>query len=223
VAPTRRDESRVSLVLHFDLLDPWCWIAERRIVAAAESFEGRFEAVELAPFPRRWDPRVPATSERRARARAIERALREQDAPVLSAALWASESPPTTGAPPLVALAAARLQGAAQEGALRDALREAAFVRGLDVSRQDVLVEVASRTAALDLSRVLSALQAPAIERQVRAQVAQAVDRGIATAPSLVIGEDWLVAGPRPAAEYHEILTNYLVMRAGVPAERTLH
>jgi predicted DsbA family dithiol-disulfide isomerase len=223
VAPIRREDPRVSLVLHFDLLDPWCWIAERRVAAAAEAFHGRFHAIELAPFPRRWEPRVPSAAERRARARAVERASREKDAPPVSAALWTSESPPTSGAPALVALAAARLQGAAQEGALRDAVREAALVRGLDVSRTDILVELAARTASLDLARFVSALQAPATERQVRAQVAAAMDRGVSAAPALVIGEDWLVTGPRTAADYHDILRDYLVMRAGVPAERTVH
>jgi predicted DsbA family dithiol-disulfide isomerase len=128
-----------------------------------------------------------------------------------------------SGAPALVAVAAARLQGAAQEAALRDALREAALVRGLDVSRPDVLVEVASRIAAIELGRFLSALHAPATERQVRAAFEGALDRGVASPPSLVVGEDWLVSGPRSAAEYHEILERYLTRRAGIPADRVLH
>jgi predicted DsbA family dithiol-disulfide isomerase len=212
----------VSLVLHGDLLDPWCWLAERRLTAAAEAFPGRFE-LEHAPFPRRWDLRLPGGRERAARARTLQRAAREPDAPSLSAELWASPSPPASGAPALVALAAARLQGPAQEAVLRAALREAALVRGLDISRQDVLVEVASRDATLDLARFLSALRAPATERQVRAAFDEAIDRGVESAPALVVGEEWLVTGARPAAEYHEILQRYLNMRAGVPLERTVH
>jgi predicted DsbA family dithiol-disulfide isomerase len=86
-----------------------------------------------------------------------------------------------------------------------------------------VLVEIASRDRQLDLARFLSALRAPAIERQVRAAFDAALDRGVEQAPSLVVGEEWLVSGPRPAAEYHEILKSYLDKRAGVPAEGTLH
>jgi predicted DsbA family dithiol-disulfide isomerase len=179
--------------------------------------------LEHAPFPRRWDLRVPGARERRARARAVERAARERDAPPLSPELWSSASPPASGAPALVALAAARLQGAEQEATLRAALREAALVRGLDVSRQDVLVEVASRDATLDLGRFLSALRAPATERQVRAAFDDAIDRGIETAPAVVVGEEWLVTGPRAADEYHDILRRYLNLRAGVPTERTVH
>ena len=209
-------------MLHGDLLDPWCWIAERRISSAAEAFPGRFSLMH-GPLPRRWDPRIPSARERAARARALERAARDPDAPPLSPELWSSVSAPGSGAPALVALAAARLQGAAQESALREALREAALVRGLDVSRDDVLLEVASRQPSLELGRFVSALRAPATERQVRIAFEEALDRGVRAAPSLVLGEDWLVTGPRSAAEYHEILQRYLVLAAGVPVERVLH
>ena len=222
MAPTHREQIGVSLVLHGDLLDPWCWIAERRIAAAAEAFPGRFQ-LEHAPFPRRWDLRLPSTRERAARTRALERAAREDDAPPLSPDLWSSTSPPASGAPPLVALAAARLQGPAREAWLREALREAALVRGLDVSRADVLFEVASRDPALDLARFVSAVRAPATEREVRAAFEDALDKGVEAAPSLVVGEEWLVGGPRTAPEYHDILASYLNRRAGVPPERSVH
>lgn len=210
-------------MLHGDLLDPWSWIAERRLAVALEPFDGRFAPIEHSPFPRRWDTRVPSTAERRARARAIERAAREKDAPPISPELWTSPSPPSSSAPPLLALAAARLQGAARESALRDALREAALVRGLDVSRPDVIAEVASRAPGLDLARFLSALRAPATERSVRDAFSAALDRGVEAAPSLVIGEEWLVQGPRPTDEYREILQRYLVRSVGVPLARSVH
>lgn len=210
------------LVLHGDVLDPWSWIAERRLTAAADAFPGRF-SVTHAPFPRRWDLRIPSLRERNARARAVGRAAREDDAPPLSPELWTSASPPASGAPALVALAAARLQDPAREDVLRAALREAALVRGLDVSRSDVILEVASLDPLLDLARFASALRAPATEREVRGAFEDALDKGIESAPSLVVGDEWLVAGARTSAEYHEILSRYLVMRAGVPAERVLH
>jgi predicted DsbA family dithiol-disulfide isomerase len=223
VAPFRYEQHRVSIVLHGDVLDPWCWIAERRLALAAERFDGRFAPIEHSPFPRRWQPRVPSAAERRARARAVVRAAREKDAPPISPELWISASPPASSAPPLLALAAARLQGAARESALREALREAALVRGLDVSRSDVIVEVASRAPGLDLSRFLSAVRAPATERSVRAAFNAALDRGVQAAPSLVIGEDWLVQGPRTTEEYREILQRFLVRSVGVPLERIVH
>ena len=214
---------RVSIVLHGDVLDPWSWIAERRLAAAAEPFDGRFAPVEHSPFPRRWEPRLPSAAERRARARALDRAAREKDAPPLSPELWTSASPPSSSAPPLLALAAARLQGAAKESVLRAALREAALVRGLDISRPDIIAEVASRAPGLDLSRFLSAVRAPATERTVRAAFNAALDRGVEKAPSLVIGEDWLVQGPRTTDEYRDILQRYLVRSVGVPLVRSVH
>jgi predicted DsbA family dithiol-disulfide isomerase len=213
----------IPLVLHGDLLDPWCWIVERRVITAAEELHPRFAALEHAPLPPRLDARAPTAAERRRRIRELTRAASEPDAPPLSAALWSEGGPAPLGSvPALVAVAAARMQGPQAERALREALREAALVSALDISRRDVIVEVAAR-AGLDLARFVPALEAPGTERALRQDIAEARDRGIATTPALVVGDDWLVSGARSLREYRIVLKRYLADRAGSPVEHTVH
>jgi predicted DsbA family dithiol-disulfide isomerase len=210
-------------VLHGDVLDPWCWIAERRICMAADELHGRFLTLRLAPLPRRWEDRAPTSAERRFRARELKRAAREPDAPPFSQELWTGAGPlSSSSAPALVALAAARLQGQPEELKLREALRHAALVSGVDVSRTDVIVEIAAR-AGLDMASFVPALRAGATERSVRAEIDAAVDLGVEVGPALVINDDWLASGLRSFRDYRLLLKRYLAMRAGTPMEHTVH
>ena len=222
VAP-RPVSKQISLILHGDVLDPWSWIAEKRIAIAADELHGRFTPIAHALLARRWEARAPSAVERRTRARELKRAAREPDAPPFSTELWSSAGHgPCSSAPALVAIAAAGLQGRAAEAVLREAVREAALVRGLDVTRADVLVEIAGR-AGLDLGRFVPALEAPGTERALLDDIADAADRGIERSPSLVIGDDWMVVGLRSLRDYRLVLKRYLAMRAGTPVEHTVH
>jgi predicted DsbA family dithiol-disulfide isomerase len=216
------DVEPVSLVLYEDPLSPWCLVAEKRITAALHALDDAFLPIVYEPFPLRVEPHAMGRAERQRLARAVRRAAREPEASGITPDLWLSPDPPLSSIPVLAALAAARLQGAAHEGALRDALRQAALFRGVNVARRDVLYELAER-AGLDLARFAGALAAPHTERRVRARYEQAVGRGVDVAPALVIGEEWLVAGPRSAGEYREILERYAHARVGLPPGRTLH
>jgi predicted DsbA family dithiol-disulfide isomerase len=222
LAPRNPTSALVSLVLHGDLLDPWCWLAEKRITIAADELHGRFAPIEQSPWPRRWEPRAPTATERRQRARELIRAAKEPDAPPFSTELWDGEAGPRTSAPPLIAVAAARMQGPAAAVTMREALRTAALVCGIDVTRSDVILEIASR-AGLDLARFVPAFQAPGTERALRAQIEDSCDRGVEIGPSLVIGEDWLVSGVRSLREYRTVLKRYLTKRGGITVEHTLH
>jgi len=220
--PFRDPGGLVELVLHGDLLDPWCWIAERRITAAAEELHGLFMPVTHAPLPRRWEACAPSRAERRGLARELQRAAKEPGAPPFSTELWTAASGPFTSAPPHVAIAAARLQGAAHADALREALRGAALLSGVDVTRPDVIVEIAAR-AGLDLSRFVPAFHAPATERTLRAEVEDACALGVRGGPSLVVGEDWLVSGLRSVRDYRAVLKRYVSRGARAPEEHTVH
>ena len=222
VAP-RPVSAPISLVLHGDVLDPWCWIAEKRIFMAADELHGRFLPLEPAPLPRRWEPRAPSARERRGRARELRRAAREPDAPPFSPDVW-NESPtgPQTSAPPHIAIAAARFQGLPAANRLRAALRETALVSGLDISRRDVILEVAAR-AGLDLARFLPAFEAVGTERALLEDIEEARDLGVEESPSLVINDDWLVPGLRSLRDYRLIMKRYLAVRAGTAIAHTVH
>lgn len=193
------------------------------MLTAVEELHARFAPLTHAPLPRRSDVRAPTAAERRARSRELERAAQEPDAPAFSSALWTEGGAAPQGSwPALVAVAAARMQGPMAERALREALREAALLSGIDVSRRDVIVEVAAR-AGLDLARFIPALDAFGTESALRDDVADAHGHGIVTTPALVIGEEWLVSGPRSLRDYRLVLKRYLADRAGTPIEHTVH
>ncbi len=211
----------VTLVLYEDPLSPWCFVAEQRIRAALEEVGFAYE-LRIEPFPLRNEPRAPSPAERRALARAARKAALEPEAAHTKPDLWLSEDAPHTTIPALTALAAARLQGAAKEDALRAAMRDAALVRGINVTRRDVLYELA-HAAGLDVERFAAALASPLTERRVRGAFEEALDKGIEHAPALVIGDEWLVIGAKSADEYRGVLRRYVAAKLGIPPARTVH
>jgi predicted DsbA family dithiol-disulfide isomerase len=209
-------------VLYEDPLSPWCLVAERRILAVLDEFPGTFSPPVHEPFPFRVEPRPFSRRERTRLARWTREAAREPEAAGVRPDLWLSPDPPLSTVPVLAALEAARAQGAGCEAALRSAVRQAAFFAGVNVARRDVLIELAEK-AGLDLSRFAGALAGPTAEQRVREALEGALDRGIEAAPALVVGDEWLVAGPRGEDEYREILRRYAVVKLGLAPARTLH
>ncbi len=190
--------------------------------AALEELQSAFAPLRLEPFPLRAEARALTPSERRAFVRAARKASREPEAAGTTPDLWLARDAPHSTLPVLAAVLAARLQGAALETALREALRDAALVRGLDPTRRDVLLELAS-AAGLDVGRFDTALSAPATEKRVLASVDEALAKGIEAAPALVVGDEWLVAGPRSAEEYRRVLKRYAAARLGLQHVRVVH
>lgn len=217
-----RSAEPASLVLYEDPLSPWCLVAEHRIRSVLDDVPGAFGPLRIEPFPLRPDPRAPSARERRELARAARLASKEPEAAHTRPDLWLSADAPLSSVPALTALAAARLQGAVREAALRDAMREAALVRGINVTRTDVLYELAG-AAGLDVGRFAGALSAPATERRVLDVYLEALDKGVERPPALVIADEWLVVGTRAAKEYRAILRRYATARMGFPPTRTVH
>jgi predicted DsbA family dithiol-disulfide isomerase len=212
----------VSLVLYEDPLSPWCLVAERRVRAALEDVTDAYAPLRLEPFPLRAEARALTAKERRDFAREARRAAKQPEAAGTTPDLWLSDDPPLTTLPALAALEAARLQGTTREAAFRAAVRDAALVRGINATRRDVLYELAG-AAGLDVSRFAAALAAPATERRVLESFEEALGKGIETAPALVIGEEWLIAGPRATDDYRAVLRRYAAARLGLPGLRVVH
>jgi predicted DsbA family dithiol-disulfide isomerase len=212
----------VSIVLYEDPLSPWCLVAERRILAALDEVTDAFGPLRIEPFPLRFLPSALSRRERLAFVRDARRAAREPEAAGTTPELWLSRHPPHSTLPGLAALAAARAQGPAREVALREAMRDAALVRGLDATRRDVLLELAS-TAGLDVPRFDQTLTAATTEKRVLAAVDEALSKGIEEAPALVVGDEWLVTGARTAEEYLTVFQRYAETRLGLRKLRVLH
>ena len=212
----------MSLVLYEDPLSPWCLVAERRLLAALEETAGTFGPLRIEPFPLRFVPSALTRRERLALVRDARRAALEPEAAGTTPDLWLSRHPPHSTFPALAALSAARAQGPARETAFRAALRDAALVRGIDATRRDVLLELAS-TAGLDVPRFDATLSHATTEKRVLAAVDDALSKGIEEAPALVVGDEWLVAGPRTSEEYFAVLRRYAETRLGLKGLRVLH
>ncbi|BDG09730.1 DsbA family oxidoreductase [Anaeromyxobacter paludicola] len=220
--PNPRESFPVDLTLYGDVVSPWCWLAEKRVLQAVKLLDGYFAPLRHAPFPLRPEPAAPSPAERRGMAREVRKAARQPDGAFLSPDLWTTGDAPSCSVPALVALAAARMQGAHWEEVLRERLREAALVAGLNVSRHDVLIEVAARSG-LQMDRFVAALHAPGTERAVLDDYQEAVENGVEAVPALVIGEEWLVCGAREAGEYLEILRRYIESRSGLGGSQVVH
>jgi len=75
--------------------------------------------------------------------RGVERARQERERLPLNSELWTSGDPPRSSMEPLAAVEAARLQGEPARAELLEALRRAALIDGVNVTRTDVVFELA--------------------------------------------------------------------------------
>lgn len=213
--------ARLEVVLYHDVLCSWCYLADQRLsVLRAEmgdALDLSYRAYAIRPEPEAVSPR-----DARVLARHYKRVAKEPGGEGIVPDVWLSGDPPASTLPPLVALEAARLQGLGRRDALLLSLREAAFRRGLNVSRRDVIIELAQRVG-LDVERFVTALDAPATEQAVRAEHAEGHGRGVRGVPTLLVNGDARLTGARPLAEYRKIFRRLLGKGAGASPERLLH
>jgi predicted DsbA family dithiol-disulfide isomerase len=210
----------IRLSLYHDVLCAMCQVAASRVRRLEDEF-GDLLSVELRPYPMRLEEASPTRLELRKKVRQVCCAAREVEGEGLSAELWRGLDPPTTSLPPLVAAEAARLQGRAAQRSLLDALRDAAFQGALNVTRRDVIFELAA-SAGLQMDEFAAAFDAPATLRAVEDSRREATRLGVRVVPALVIGGEWLVSGVREIHEYREVLLRWL-QRRGSAALRVLH
>jgi len=101
------------------------------------------------------------------------------------------------------ALEAARLQGPQARTFLARAMQRAALEQGVNVTRTDVIFELASRVG-LNMSPFSAAFHSEDTRKLILDEHALAASRGVRGVPTLVIGGRWMVCGLREAAEYRE-------------------
>lgn len=202
--------SPVSITLFHDLLSPFCAIASARLTALADEL-GPAVRIERRPCPLWLEGEGGAQAERERARRRVRAVAREPEGAGFVETLWREAAPYCL--PPLVAVEAARLQGAHAADRLIARLQRAAFVEGLDISRRDVIAEIAEREG-LDLGPFLVALDTDGARRAVERSRDEALARGVWALPAVVIGEERLLTGMRPLAEYREEALRWLAERA---------
>lgn len=214
----------VQIVFYQDVLCGWCFVAEQRLAVIQQELGDRARWI-TRPFPLRLSE-TPLTSDELAeRIKDLTEAKKEPEGAPLSAELWTSGDPPRSSMAVLAALEAARMQGSAARRRMAQSLQRAGLEQGINVSRTDVLFELAS-ACHLDLNRFSAAFNAPEIRRMVREEHRLATDRGVQGVPSVVINERWMICGLRDVDEYREHIGRCLekVERArSTPSARTLH
>jgi predicted DsbA family dithiol-disulfide isomerase len=88
-------------------------------------------------------------------------------------------------------------------------MRSAALEQGVNVTRRDVVFELAAR-AGLQMNRFTAAFGAPETARLIREEHRLASSRGVRGVPTLVIADRWMVSGLREAAEYRDHILSCL-------------
>ncbi|HEY3444951.1 MAG TPA: DsbA family protein [Myxococcales bacterium] len=211
----------VRLSFFHDVLCAYCCVTAHRLAQLEEEF-GDLVRVDLRAYPLRLEPEAPSKREVRRQVRLVKKAAGEPEHLDLDPALWRSIDPPNSSLPPLVALEAARLQGRCAERALAQRLRDAAFRFGLNVTRRDVLFELADATG-LQMDRFATAFDAPGTLRAVEESRLEAMRRGVSAIPAVVIGQEWSLTGVRELHEYRDVLQRWWERRGGTPSPRALN
>ncbi len=136
--------------------------------------------------------------------------------------LWTGNDPPSSSLPPLIALEAARRESPEKQRELLLAMRRAVFLRGVNVARLDVQLELAE-SVGLDTASLLLRLEHPSAALAVAESVREAEAMGIHGVPALVIGDEWLMQGCREVSEYREVINKYLREKSGGAPLHVVH
>ena len=216
----------LQITVYQDVLCSWCYLADVRLDPLKQEF-GDIIRWRVLPYALRVQDKRPTDKERRGLTEEVARAQQEPDALArrLSTELWQGEDAPRSSIPALVALEAARLQSPAARGALARAMQGAALEQGVNVTRTDVIFELASRVG-LDMNPFSVAYHSEDTRKLILDEHRLAASRGVRSVPTLVISGKWMVSGLREVSEYREHILTCLgklyTPRAG-SSERVVH
>lgn len=211
----------MQIVVYQDVLCAWCFIAEQRLHLVQRELGDQLRW-KTRPFPLRVHEAVPSTRELAGWVKDMAAAREEPEGRLLSEELWTAGDPPRSSVPALAALEAARLQGASARNALARALQRAALEQGVNVTRPDVVFELAAATG-LEMNRFSAAFQSPETRRLILEEHRMAKERGVRGVPTVVIGGRWMICGLREVEEYRDHILGCLHRVERERAARTDH
>ncbi|MBX5480553.1 MAG: DsbA family protein [Myxococcaceae bacterium] len=203
-----RPTKPLEIVVYQDVLCAWCYVADARLVEVRRVFGDTVRWIHR-PYALRLRDSVPTQKELHEWVAELERARREPEGRALSKELWLANDPPRSSIPALAALEAARLQGREKRDQLAAAMRRAALELGLNVTRPDITLELAS-SLGLDMNRFFAAWKSPQTRKLILEEHRLASERGVRGVPTLVIGARWMLSGLREVGEYVQHIASCL-------------
>ncbi len=197
-----RFQKPLQILVYQDVLCAWCFVAERRIEILKKDLGDAVRWIRRS-YPLRLKDTLPSAKEIDGWVKEVEQARKEPEGRSLSPELWTSLDKPRSSLNALCAIEAAKLQGAEAGTRMAVALQRAALEQGVNVTRSDVLFEIASNVG-LEMNRFSAAFQSPETKRLILEEHRIASERGVKGVPALVIDGRWMLSGLRDFAEYRE-------------------
>jgi predicted DsbA family dithiol-disulfide isomerase len=216
----------LQITVYQDVLCSWCYLSDLRLETVKQEF-GDLLRWHVRPYPLRIHDKRPTEKELRGLTNEVHRAQKEPEpvARLLTTELWRGGDAPRSSIPALAALEAARLQGPMARAHLARAMQRAALEQGVNVTRTDVIFELATRVG-LNMSPFAAAYNSEDTRKLIHEEHQLAASRGVRGVPTLVIAGRWMVCGLREVSEYREYILDCLgklhTPRAGSP-ERVVH
>ncbi len=210
----------LEIVVYQDPLCAWCYLADRRLTTVRRELGDAF-VWRARPFALRIKDAALTEKERQDWAKEVEEAKLEPDAAALTRTLWEGPDLPRSSLPALIALEAARMQGRDAQKALAQAMQRAAMEGGVNVTRDDVVFELA-QGSGLNMGKFAAAIRSPDIKTLVLDGHRQAESRGVKGVPCLVIAGRWMLSGLRTEQEYRDQLLECL-QKSERPGDVVLH
>lgn len=216
----------LQITVYQDVLCSWCYLADLRLETVKQEF-GDLIRWRVRPYPLRIHDKRPTEKELRGLMAEVHRAQQEPEpvARLLTTELWQGGDAPRSSIPALAALEAARLQGPTARTHLARAMQRAALEQGVNVTRTDVIYELANRVG-LDMGPFSAAYHSEDTRKLILEEHQLAASRGVSGVPTLVIAGRWMVSGLREVTEYREHILSCLgklpTPRSG-SSERVVH
>ena len=202
----------INIVVYFDYLSPWCYIAAFRLQCMEQEYGNQISTswrsypLVVREIPNRLISSHSVESRRRA-------ALEEDK---INFSSWNPDQPyPASSMPALRAAKCARLQGGEAFRRFHIALFRAFFEEGMNISERDVLISLAKKTE-LDIVRFKSDLSSKSLEEEILAEYeagrAEYEGWGI---PIVVVGGRYPIAGSVPITIYRRSIDLCLAVKSG--------
>jgi len=205
-------EKPIEIVVYFDYLSPWCYIAAFRLQCMEQEYGNQISTswrsypLVVREIPNRLISSHSVESRRRA-------ALEEDK---INFSSWNPDQPyPASSMPALRAAKCARLQGGEAFRRFHIALFRAFFEEGMNISERDVLISLAKKTE-LNIERFKSDLSSKSLEEEILAEYeagrAEYEGWGI---PIVVVGGRYPIAGAVPITIYRRSIDLCLAVKSG--------